>query len=516
MIKVSVLCAMCISVCVISCGIISDEPDTGTSISGITITGSNTTAVLKSVANVHYNFVPNVAVYLYKKGYESIIEDSTLSNAMGEFTFSNHPLGEYVVMADSTRIKGGIKRNVVIGENSRQIDSLEVAIETYVEKSVNLQGKPVVSMKYFHFNVVSVEGIFTFAALNNHAQFVSVEQIISGESIEIQYTIINDVTNVYVTLSGTTIGELSSSSIDQSLSNQIGTSSLQSSGGTVSGVSSSLEVSGGLSSSSTLGQTVLLPSSTYPTDISSSLLSSSSEAVSINNPLSSLSLFSSISLSSSSVMSSVAELPGLLAYWKFENDLTDELAMAQGQDVEGNIAYVAGVSGNAVQMGLANQSITYDVVDSYFHIQNFTIMGWVYINAMGDYQDIWGNHNSSTGTYEGIALAVEPAGTIYVSYGTGSSWPFVRTTSNVSIQSWFHIVASYDGSELKLYVDGVLIDTYATVSTISHTAPARMGESPAGHAEGSRDCNGLLDEFKIFNRALSGAEVLSEYSLFNP
>ncbi len=527
MIKLSILCAMCISLSVVSCGIISDEPDTGTSISGITITGSNTTAALKKMAYAQQNIVPNVAVYLYKKGYESIIEDSTVSNTLGEFTFLNHPLGEYIVMADSTRIKGGIKRNVVIGENNRRIDTLEVAIEKYVDKSVNLQGKSVLSMKYFHFNVESVYGIFTFAALNNHAQFVSVVQMISGEPIEIQYTIINVVANLYVTLSGTTIVELSSSSINQGLSSQVGVlssvgiSSVQSSEGTVPVVSSSPEVGGVLSSSSTLGQTTPLSSNALSSDvsipISSSILSSSSDASSSSEtPLSSTVSSSSISSSSSGVSSS-AELSGLIAHWKFENNLSNEVSSIENGVDSGGVSFVTGVVGDALFLDGIDDGVSFPNSVGTFDLQEFTFMGWAQFKSFNEYKTIWENASSLQGSGSGTGFVLHPDGKLYLTCWDGTGWVFAGTPAGLITDQWYHISGTRGVNELNLYINGALVATTAMPNSVMYSSMIpRFGEDHTGNSNGTRALDGYVDEFKIFNRALSDAEILSEYSLINP
>ncbi|MBN2181039.1 MAG: LamG domain-containing protein, partial [Sedimentisphaerales bacterium] len=71
---------------------------------------------------------------------------------------------------------------------------------------------------------------------------------------------------------------------------------------------------------------------------------------------------------------------------------------------------------------------------------------------------------------------------------------------------WRHVAGTYDGSELRLYVDGGLRDTNTHAGTIEvHTDNLAIGWNSE---ETGRFYNGAIDEVKIFNRALSEGEIL--------
>ena len=75
---------------------------------------------------------------------------------------------------------------------------------------------------------------------------------------------------------------------------------------------------------------------------------------------------------------------------------------------------------------------------------------------------------------------------------------------------WYHVVGTYDGATIKIFVNGVLQNSQALVTTIGNNAfPLYLGEN--SQATG-RNWNGDIDEIKIFDRELPDTEVLSMYN----
>lgn len=89
---------------------------------------------------------------------------------------------------------------------------------------------------------------------------------------------------------------------------------------------------------------------------------------------------------------------------------------------------------------------------------------------------------------------------------TGSSVGSCGTTS-VDDGNWHFIVGTYDGTNQRLYVDGVLEDTDAQTGTISNSEEeVCIGAACNGATQGSL-FNGEIDDVRIWNRALSQAEI---------
>ncbi len=91
----------------------------------------------------------------------------------------------------------------------------------------------------------------------------------------------------------------------------------------------------------------------------------------------------------------------------------------------------------------------------------------------------------------------------------------------IPLNSWHHVVCVYDGQNMKVYVDGALAKSQnigaVTLAQDNPNYGALIGGRylQMGHQTEpstlSADFGGKIDEFKIYNRGLTGAEVLTHY-----
>jgi len=93
--------------------------------------------------------------------------------------------------------------------------------------------------------------------------------------------------------------------------------------------------------------------------------------------------------------------------------------------------------------------------------------------------------------------------------GTGGEAQVISDDPLPADASWHHvaIVIDADAAELNLYVDGTLADTAAT-----ETLPSALGDTTnnwISRSQWTADpyMEGAIDEFRIYDRALSDAEV---------
>jgi hypothetical protein len=88
------------------------------------------------------------------------------------------------------------------------------------------------------------------------------------------------------------------------------------------------------------------------------------------------------------------------------------------------------------------------------------------------------------------------------------------STSTINAGSWYHIVATYDGSTIRLYVNGTLNRSAASsLSMNDHTIPLRFG-SFGSYTDSSwfSRYSGLLDDVAIYSSTLSAAQVRTHYN----
>jgi hypothetical protein len=86
---------------------------------------------------------------------------------------------------------------------------------------------------------------------------------------------------------------------------------------------------------------------------------------------------------------------------------------------------------------------------------------------------------------------------------------YVTSLTSPSAGVWYHLVGTWDGSLIKLYINGVLEKTGTRTGTIpSSTIPVKIGSSSSN----ARWFNGIIDEVNLWDRALTQEEVTEVYS----
>ncbi|MCC3159611.1 T9SS type A sorting domain-containing protein [Hymenobacter sp. 15J16-1T3B] len=91
----------------------------------------------------------------------------------------------------------------------------------------------------------------------------------------------------------------------------------------------------------------------------------------------------------------------------------------------------------------------------------------------------------------------------------GTAQQKVTSVATFNTNTWYHIAGTYDGTNMRIYVNGVLDNTLNAPS--SATLPvAGTGVFYLGrNYENLRVLNGALDEVRVWTRALSAAELLA-------
>jgi streptogramin lyase len=111
----------------------------------------------------------------------------------------------------------------------------------------------------------------------------------------------------------------------------------------------------------------------------------------------------------------------------------------------------------------------------------------------------------------GWAFQVQPANGQFgfaAGYGGGTGAGFMSADSLVDVLDgrWHHIAGSWDGFNLRLFVDGTLQMTTPLLIPANNTRPVNLGFT-WGNGNPRRFFRGLLDEVAIYNRALSPDEI---------
>ncbi|MDT7858772.1 MAG: LamG domain-containing protein [Candidatus Aenigmarchaeota archaeon] len=89
-----------------------------------------------------------------------------------------------------------------------------------------------------------------------------------------------------------------------------------------------------------------------------------------------------------------------------------------------------------------------------------------------------------------------------------SSEKTVNSNTQLQVNNWYHIVALYDGSAIRIYVNGNFENSVSQTTRRSNTVGAVIGSR---YSKDQKYVNGIIDEVHIYNRALSEDEIKQLY-----
>lgn len=106
----------------------------------------------------------------------------------------------------------------------------------------------------------------------------------------------------------------------------------------------------------------------------------------------------------------------------------------------------------------------------------------------------------------GNGCAFRPSSNLYFANGSASIQPSATSVN----ATWYHFVCTYDGTTAKIYRNGTLLSSAPlTFNTANNTNIFKLGLSEDGF---TGYFNGAIDDLKIYNYALSQADITSLYN----
>ena len=219
---------------------------------------------------------------------------------------------------------------------------------------------------------------------------------------------------------------------------------------------------------------------------------------------------------------------GLVGYWKLDEAAEGDCA-GDGSNYD-----ACDSSGNGNHGEWANQtaasditrkpfaftnirSIELDGTDDYIdmgdpaalNINRFTISVWVKSDVATGVTSVYWNIVQRGDSYtNGYGLQFYDDGTPDFQVWTRNGGSYYWTDSLLGVGDltiWRHIVGTYDGASVKIYLDGILQDSVSASDPYTGAEDFRIGDDGVGG--GSDEWDGLIDDVRVYNRALSVQEI---------
>lgn len=142
-------------------------------------------------------------------------------------------------------------------------------------------------------------------------------------------------------------------------------------------------------------------------------------------------------------------------------------------------------------------------------LKTFSATVWVYrTEAGGTYDRIFSKARGTADADHELMVGFTTGQNLRLRLKVGRDTTTVATTTPpIPVGRWAHVATTYDGVRLKLYVDGVVVidRALAGAAVFTPTVSMALGNQPAG--AGNHPLRGRLEEFRVYDRALTAAEV---------
>ena len=215
----------------------------------------------------------------------------------------------------------------------------------------------------------------------------------------------------------------------------------------------------------------------------------------------------------------------MVAHWEM-NEGSDEIAT----DSSGN-GNAGTLSGPTWTIGVGNigGALHFDGTDDYVDVGTFdviagsagndglTLAAWFkadsFISTSADNRIISKSTGTSTQNHYWMLSTINSDGVKlrFRLKTDGTTTTLIASSGNIAVGKWVHAVATYDGSNMRLYQNGVEVGSTAKTGTIStnNAVSVNIGRSP----DGSKEWSGIIDDVRVYNRALSEEEIQALISI---
>ena len=198
----------------------------------------------------------------------------------------------------------------------------------------------------------------------------------------------------------------------------------------------------------------------------------------------------------------------LIAHWRFDEGSGTIAADTSGNSNDGtlmgNPQWVTGKIGGALEFDGDGDYVDCGN-DAIFDItEEITLAIWVNANDMGNSQ-----HNCWLGKGDNTYAIKHQSGNFLEFFIYDGDWHSTEYTTNITALNgeWHHMAGTFDGSELKFYLDGEEAANLVYSGTIGTTTDdVTIGEN--SQATG-RYFDGMLDDPRIYNEAISPDDIKS-------
>ncbi|MCD6181901.1 MAG: carboxypeptidase regulatory-like domain-containing protein [Candidatus Cloacimonetes bacterium] len=213
----------------------------------------------------------------------------------------------------------------------------------------------------------------------------------------------------------------------------------------------------------------------------------------------------------SSMVSSLAytdgssEFTDIVAWYPLNGDVLDAGPNGFNGTLIGDVAYASGVDGQGVTMDEDGEYVSFDGIFTE-PATRFSVSWWLLAESASN----WNCQMRAPGGWDGFNFHLTNESTIYVGTNTGTRFTPATLSEGMMVGEWQHFTYIYDNGSARFFKNGIQLGARENV-----TAPIAWNGFWIGN-DNQNTIDGVVDELRIYERALSRTEVQSHYTTLSP
>ncbi len=205
---------------------------------------------------------------------------------------------------------------------------------------------------------------------------------------------------------------------------------------------------------------------------------------------------------------------GLVSWWPGDSNASDIQDSNHGT-LQNGAMLAAGKVGQAFSFdGVDDVVLVADAPNLQFGPTSpMTVDMWVFRTSSNPGQHMIGKRTSCTGS------PTEGTFQLFLDMNTGAGLGFggpsdacACSGQDLPLNTWTHLAGTFDGTTLRLFINGQVAATTPGSLGPANTAPLKIGDSGSCGAFYGQAFGGLIDEVSLYNRALSTNEIQTIYA----
>ncbi|NCA82824.1 MAG: hypothetical protein EOM72_08780, partial [Opitutae bacterium] len=209
----------------------------------------------------------------------------------------------------------------------------------------------------------------------------------------------------------------------------------------------------------------------------------------------------------------------LAGWWRLDDGSGTNALNSATNGYHGELRGFAGTTNSGwVTNGMLGGAVCFDGVDDWIRIAQspamltggaFTISAWAWLDGgcMSDWPEVVSDVRVVGGSYRGYALGFNS----FCEFGMVDDT--LRTDSLPLTNQWVQVALEFDGTQMRLYRNGQLVDETAAVFTASGNADFSIGDGQdSGFTE---EWKGLIDDVRIYRAAIGTNGLAAMYDAWD-